>query len=198
MGSFNRKVRRNEGNDQVTEEQQRLPVGKVTSAPVKGQFQALPVLAWISLRKASEVRLMMLALLLLRENKIHGMLQMEIPVYSETEAAIVATLQRLGWDGRVWPEDAGWPTGSDDEGSLQHFLSQANLASSLVFPPSEGGNATLAVSVERAKGNFFMPPLPSDQDPDPNLLAKFKELCENFKVFYTDAHLARSHGETIH
>lgn len=41
------------------------------------------------------------------------------------------------------------------------------------------------VSVQRAKGNFFMPPLPeAEVDPDEKLVSRFKELCQDFKVFY--------------
>lgn len=134
MGSFDRKVRRNnEKEELVTEEQQRLPVGKVVTSPVKGEFLALPMLGWVSLRKGSEIRLLMLALLLLRDAKISGVIHIEIPIYPETERNTIWMLQKFGWDGRVWPKDAGWPTGAPDEEGHTHMLGQVNLSGSFVF-----------------------------------------------------------------
>jgi hypothetical protein len=203
MGSFDRKVRRSTENELVTEAQQRLPVGKVVSSPVKGEFMGLPLMGWVSLRKNSEVRLLMLALLLIREGGVKGILHVEIPIYPETETNAVWLLQSFGWDGRTWPTDPGWPTGTDDEANHKHFLEQSGLVASLVFPPVEGGShATMNVDIQRAKGNFFMPPLPeAAEEPDPKLVARFQELCQNFKVFYpTQASTSekRSHGETLH
>lgn len=206
MGSFDRKFRRaNEKQEQVTEEQQRLPVGKVVSSPVKGICLGLPMLGWVSLRKGTDIRLLMLALLLLKESKIVGLLHVEIPIYPETERNALWMLQNFGWDGRVWPQDAGWPTGTPDEPGIRHMLSeQAGLAGSLVFPPSEtgAGNVAMNVEISRAKGNFFMPPLPeAEVDPDPKLVSRFQELCADFKVFYpiqAKSTEKRDHGEPLH
>ena len=203
MGSFDRKVRRNGDSELVTEDQQRFPVGRVVSSPVKGECMGLPMLGWISLRKGSEIRLLMLALLLLREGKPIGLLNVEIPIYPETERNTLWMLQSFGWDGRVWPKDEGWPTGSADEPGLQHMLGQAGLVSSIVFPPSKtGDHATMDVNISRAKGNFFMPPLPdAEVDPDPKLVSRFHELCLDYKVFYpvqATSTEKRDHGEVLH
>jgi hypothetical protein len=203
MGSFDRKVRRSTESELVTEAQQRLPVGKVVSAPVKGEFRGLPLMGWISLRKNSEVRLLMLALLLIRDEGVKGILHVEIPIYPETETDAIRLLQSFGWDGRTWPTDPGWPTGTDDEANHKHFLEQSGLVASLVFPPVEGGShATMNVDIQRAKGNFFMPPLPEAAgEPDPKLVARFQEICQDFKVFYpTQASTSekRDHGEVLH
>jgi len=196
MGSFDRKLRRTYDSAEVTEEQKRFPVGKVVSSPVKGEFQALPVLGWISLRKGTEIKILNLALLLLREGKVSGMLHMDVPIYPETQSNTMAMLQNFGWDGRVWPLDEGWPTGTPDEEGHRHLLVQTKLVATIVFPPSEtGGHATLNVEVSRAKGPFFMPPLPAAEiDPDPVLVAKFETLCQDYAVFYPEPSL----GHTIH
>jgi hypothetical protein len=203
MGSFDRKFKRQEERQElVTEAQQRLPVGKVVTSPVKGEFLALPMFGWISLRKNSEIRLLMLAVFLLREAKISGMLHIEFPVYPETERDTVWMLQEFGWDGRVWPQDEGWPTGSGDEEDHRYMLGQVALAGSLVFPPKSGGHPAMNVSVERARGNFFMPPLPeAKEDPDEKLVARFRDLCQNYKVFYKiegKSEEKRDHDETLH
>jgi len=214
MGSFDRKVRRSTESELVTEAQQRLPVGKVVSAPVKGEFRGLPLMGWISLRKNSEVRLLMLALLLIRDEGVKGILHVEIPIYPETETDAIRLLQSFGWDGRTWPTDPGWPTGTEDEANHRHFLEQSGLVASLIFPPVEGGqHATMNVNVQRAKGNFFMPPIgvkleedsaplpEAAEEPDPKLVVRFQELCQNFKVFYPTQATStekRDHGEPLH
>jgi hypothetical protein len=203
MGSFDRKVRRSTENELVTEAQQRLPVGKVVSTPVKGVFLGLPLMGWISLRKNSEVRLLMLALLLIRDGGVKGILHVEIPIYPETERDALWMLQSFGWDGRIWPTDPGWPTGTEDEANHTHFLEQSGLVASFVFPPVAGGaHATMNVDIQRAKGNFFMPPLPeAAEEPDPKLAARFQELCQDFKVFYPvqgNSSEKHDHGETLH
>lgn len=195
MGSFSRKFRH--VDSEVSEAQQRLPVGQVVTRPVKGDFHGLPVLGWVSRRKDQDTRLLMLALLLLRNNQLEGMLQMECPVYPETERAVVGTLQRLGWDGRIWPMEDGWPTGViEDEQNIRHFLNTAKLEATLVFPPnSDLVNALLPLTVERAAGKFLMPPLPEPPDPlSPVLIDRFTQLCHVPTVFYP----SRKDGEFIH
>lgn len=203
MGSFDRKFKRAEERQElVTEEQQRLPVGRVVTSPVKGEFLALPMLAWVSLRKGTDIRLLMMALFLLRDGKISGMINIEFPIYPETEQNTIAMLQKYGWDGRIWPTDPGWPSGTPDEEGHRDILDQVALVASIVFPPVGDGHAAMNVSVERAKGNFFMPPLPeAEVDLDPALVARFRELCENYKVFYpvkAESTEKRDHGETLH
>jgi hypothetical protein len=83
------------------------------------------------------------------------------------------------------------------------MLGQAGLVASFVFPPSEeGGHATMNVDISRAKGNFFMPPLPEAKvDPDPKLVSRFHELCSDYKIFYpvqATSSEKRDHDEVLH
>lgn len=198
MGSIGRKLRKAE-KDQVTEEQQRLPTGKIVSSPVKGEFTALPVLGWISLRKSTEIRLVMLAMLLFRDGKICGMFHVELPVYPETERDIISCLQRLGWDGRLWPRDAGWPDESNDEEGHRVLLESTQLAASMVFPPVGDGHATMNVHVTRARGPFFMSPLSkAEEDPDQKLVDRFHELCQDITGFYPKPDQKLPDGTTLH
>ncbi len=194
MGSFERKLRRI--HDQAAEEEakgvdhSRLPVGKVVTEPVRGDFQGLPVLGWISSRAVTKTPLVMVALLLLRDDNPQpaGMLHLEIPVFPETEEAVVAALERLGWDGRVWPKDSGWPTGGPDEEGHKHLLTQTGLKGTMVFPPNqEGAFATLSLTIGRARGPFLMPPLPEPETPPSvHLTVTLRVLCEDWKTFYPE------------
>lgn len=155
------------------------------SAPVKGEFQGLPLFGWVATRAKTEVPLVMIVLLLMRgteEPVPRGTLQLEIPVIpGENELAVVATLEQLGWDGRVWPTDDGWPDGTDDEDQVRTLMEQATLRATLTFPPhKDHGHATLPVDVQKAQGPFLMPPLPQPEDPPSEALtAKLRQLCEN-------------------
>jgi hypothetical protein len=165
-------------------------VGKVISDPVKGEFFALPLFGWVGVREQKNTPLVMLVLMLFRsvdDPRPRGTLQIELPVHEDTELATLAVLERFGWDGRIWPEEEGWPPpGSDDEANLLALLEQSgNLLNTFTFPPGEEGAAAQKVDVQRARGPFLMPPLPKPEgEPDEYKLKKLRELCANPVVFY--------------
>lgn len=185
-----RKIQRNverresEGDEQeVPEHHLRLPVGTVKSEPVKGDFLTIPLFGWVSTRVKTHTPLVMLVVLLIRQGDEtpHGTLQIELPIFAETELQTLAVLERYGWDGRVWPTDPGWPDGNgEDEESLKALIAQAGLKATFVFPPNDAGVSVQEVKVTRARGPFLMPPLPEpDREPDPHKLARLRELCDN-------------------
>jgi hypothetical protein len=165
-----------------------LPVGKVLSEPVKGKFMTLPLFGWIGVREKTETPLVMLSVLLLPKNPVEsgtaGTLQIELPVFEETINNIVAALIRYGWDGRVWPRDEGWPTGStEDEEHLKYMLEVSGLKNTLVFPTSDQGAAAQEVHVARAAGPFLMPPLPEADEVDPWKVERLTHLCNDPSIF---------------
>ncbi len=167
----------------------KLPVGKLISPPVKGDFLCLPLLGWVGVREKVDTPLVLLALMLfksLEDVAPRGTLQIELPVHEETKLATVAALERFGWDGRIWPRDEGWPPAdSDDETNLQVMIAQAELSNTLVFPSDDEGTQAQQVKVSRARGPFLMPPLPKPEtDPDPMKVEKLTELCNNPSLFY--------------
>lgn len=171
----------------------RLPTGTVLSDPIKGDFSALPLFGYVSKRDKTNTPLVMLTFLLLRDDgqgqnnfRPKGSLSIEFPVYPETEDAIVYMLDRLGWDGRVWPNDDGWPTGDPDhEATLISLMESARLRATMTFPPTETGAVSMPVSVQRARGPFLMPPLADPDGPvDAVKKEKLRALCENHKVFH--------------
>ena len=171
----------------------KLPVGTVVDQaspePVRGEYLALPLFGWVSIRQKTEDPLVMLILLLIRsveDPSPRATLQIELPVFDETINDTLAALDRFGWDGRVYPIDDGWPDGDPDQlEQITGLMEQANLRATLTFPPGDQGISVQPVKIERAKGPFLMPPLPkTDDEPEPTKLAKLKLLCENPRQFY--------------
>ena len=167
----------------------KLPVGKLISPPIKGEFLCLPLLGWIGIREKVDTPLVLLVVMLFKsveDTEPRGTLQIELPVHDDTKLATVAALERFGWDGRIWPSDEGWPpAGSDDETNLQAMMKQAELSNTLVFPADDDGTPAQSVRVGRARGPFLMPPLPQPEtEPDPFKVKKLDELCDNPALFY--------------
>lgn len=195
MGQL-RKIQRHIDRDQditdIPAEHLKLPVGQVMSSPVKGEFLALPLFGWVSVRRQTNTPLVMLVMLLMREGEDsspRGTLQVELPMFEDTELATLGVLERFGWDGRVWPAEEGWPSGAtEEEIQLRALMEQAGLKSTLTFPPTENGYMAQPVEVTRAHGPFLMPPLPElEGDPDPVKLARLRELCQDPKVLFKSA-----------
>jgi len=196
MGKLSRRLERRKQQREEQEAQgpkgadhRKLPVGKLISPPVKGDFLCLPLFGWVGVREKVDIPLVMLVVMLIRNTEVpepKGTLQIELPIWPETLNPTVAALQRFGWDGRIWPRDDGWPEGSDDDAkNLTELMHQANLRNTLAFPPDDKGTACQSVTVGRAVGPFLMPPLSEPEDEvDPFLLENLRALCEDPKPFY--------------
>jgi hypothetical protein len=185
-----RKIQRTMGRNTEEEQgdHQKLPTGMIKSSPVKGEFLALPLFGWVGVRKKLGTPLVMLMTLLMRsaeDTHPRGTLQIELPVWPETELATLDALIRFGWDGRVWPKDEGWPAGTPDEEMVTALLTQSNLKATLTFPSGEKGASAQPVVVSRARGPFLMPPLPEPVNPvDPAKLEYLRMLCQNPELFW--------------
>ncbi len=172
----------NEGTIDVPVNHRDLPQGKLLSPPIKGDFLALPLFGWVATRAGDRVPVVMLTLLLMRsvEDPLpRGTLSVTLPVIESTELAVLAALERFGWDGRVWPTDEGWPSGDGvDEAQVRKLMKDGNLRTTLTFPPNDKGVALQSVTVSKAQGPFLMPPLPEPEGPaDPDRLARLRGLC---------------------
>lgn len=165
----------------------KLPVGQVMSKPVRGEHLALPLFGWVANRDKVGTPLVMVGCLLLRhagDSQIRGMFQLELPVVEETELATAAALERFGWDGRVYPNDEGWPEGTADQEQIDALMATANLRATMTFPPGDQGTQAPTVKIERAQGPFLMPPLPEPEaPPNPMLVERLKQLCADPQVF---------------
>lgn len=168
-----------------------LPTGQVVSDPVKGNFLGMPILGWVSKQQSTDLPVVMLAALLLRASNFEtvGTLRMEFPIANEdAKASTLAMLAAYGWDGRVWPADAGWPTDSEEEEHVNDLLKGAGLQATLTFPPHpDRGAATLPVSVPRARGPFLMEPYAGEPGAGMENLARLNELLEDKgAMFFAD------------
>ncbi len=201
MSNFMRSLKRKQDRNfkQLTPEQMKLPSGRRLSGEGKGQYLTVPLVAVVSMREHENIPLVILAVALLDQtnHSLQGSLQIEFPVYPETESAIVMMLCRYGWVGSMWsPGDVGWPTDTEAEEPTKALLEEVELAATLVFPPSSEGLASPVVEVMRSQGNFLMPHLPRDEEPSPDMLKAFRECVVNYQKFYvrTDATKPRCMG----
>lgn len=189
LRKIQRQVQKNEeaGVEEVPVNHLMLPVGKVLSDPVRGEHLSFPLFGWVAARAKERTPLVMLAVILLdlETQETKGTLQIEFPIFTETEATTLSVLTGYGWDGRIWPEEAGWPDEGDDAEHLRRLLKEAHLKNTFVFPPQpDGGYFTQTVNISRARGPFLMPPLiDSETSPDPELLEKFRRLVVDPKKF---------------
>lgn len=156
-----------------------LPVGQVlTEQRVRGKVLAVPLLGWVAKRVRVQTPLVMVDVLLFNSSEDVvpcGRMRIEIPIFPETELGALSFLERLGWDGRVWPKESGWPDGDENEQeSLKTLMAHTNLNNTLVFPPSSSGTSAVEVSVERAQGPFLMPSMPVSEEV--KHLERFREL----------------------
>ena len=173
-------------------DQQKLPVARVLTEPVRGPHVSFPLLAWTALRERDRIPLVMLVLALLSPDKegICGTLEVELPVYPETEAATLLVLERYGWAGDVWTLGAPPPFDNIELGEqLKGLLNQTTtrMQRTLVFAPDPETGSALAqtVDVARAKGRFLMPPLEAPKEP-PNAerLKSLRDLIAGCASFF--------------
>lgn len=167
----------------------KLPVGQVMTQPLKGEFRGLPLFGWVAMRAKTDTPLVMLGILLMREVegelRPRGTLQIENPIFEDTELPTVALLEQLGWDGRVWPIDDGWPQGEADEEQVLALMEQAGLRATMTFPPGEQGHAMIPLNVQRAQGPFLMPPWEEPtQEPSQYLVDKLRLICGDPKLYF--------------
>lgn len=130
---------------------------------VPGTCRFLPSLAW------TQRGAVVLAgfLLRLQEDKMVGTLAWTMP-WTETNALHIATLiDRLGWDGRLFPHDAdsekpgeeGWPVDEEEVRGLRYMMAGRKIQATLTFPPQAEGNRILTIDIlRRADVEFAMSP----------------------------------------
>lgn len=194
LRSFKRR-QKDGGSNELPFAEQKLPTGRVVSEPVKGMFVSFPILGWIAVRDRDQTPLVMLALALLESDKedegLKGMLELELPLYADTEAATVAMLERYGWQGTVWaPGDPPPFDNPELVEQLTGLLSKTSprLRATFVFAADPGTGSALAQPVEvmRARGRFLMPPLERPSEPPhPERLEVLRSIVRDRRSFYS-------------
>jgi hypothetical protein len=172
MSNSLRRLKRQQDRDsnELPPEEQKLPTGRVVGDPLRGKFLSVPLLGWVAVRDRDRIPLVMLVLALLGESDhaMHGTLEVELPLYLDTEAATLAALERYGWAGTTWA--LGDPAPNGDEGlgeQLTGLISQVsqNLRATLLFASGATFTPAQEVEVTRAQGRFLMPPLEKPSEP---------------------------------
>lgn len=155
-----------------------LPVGEMISGPLKGDFQAMPVVSWIGVREIKATPLVMVAAVLLPLDNvefIQGTILLEIPVTSTNESDVCRFLESVGWSGKLWPGDA---VDADTVDTLHSLSEQFSLRKTLVFDAEDP--SLFKVTVQRPRGPFLMPAIPTaDVPPQDTTLQKFREILLN-------------------
>jgi hypothetical protein len=154
-----------------------------------GPFRLLPVLG--HLRLEFGVTILALSTILLRtfDDKHMGTLGWNLPVNERTEKRVCGLLTSFGWDGRIWPFDAGWPDGLTEETGLRVLLKDARILGTFVFPPEPQGNRVLRVEVQKLSNDFpLSPEIPPEDyiEPTEAQLEKFRQLVAEPSVFLND------------
>ena len=151
-----------------------------------GPYKLLPVIGWI--RAEGEGRSLVLSCIMLRQydDRHMGTLGWTIPINIRTGAQVLRLLAALGWDGRIWPDDAGWPDDVPEREGLKTMLRDARLSCTMVFPPDLTGTRVLRVNILTCSTDFPLEPLVPAQDVvgvTQELRAKFRDICQDPSVF---------------
>jgi hypothetical protein len=151
-----------------------------------GPYNVLPILG--SLHKGKNTAFVHLSTFLLRiaDDEHVGVMNWVLPFNIRTEKSIVRLLASLGWDGRVWPADEGWPGDTKEARGLRELLRGQNLLSTLTFPPDgENGNRVMRLDVLRTSGEFPLSPEFGEGGipPQSGMLDKLRELANDPCVF---------------
>jgi hypothetical protein len=163
-----------------------LALAKVTSGEIRpGPYNILPVLCTMHRAKTSVYVLLSSFLLRIPDDKHMGVMNWLLPYNERTALTVCKLLVSLGWDGRVWPDDAGWPTGTEADG-LRQVLKGQNLTATLTFPPDpKNGNFCLRQEVLRSNADFALCPDVDDgaREPTPEHLEKLRQLAIDPSIF---------------
>jgi hypothetical protein len=194
MSNSLRSIKRRQDNasTELSPEQQKLPTGRVLTGPLRGTFLTFPLLSWISVRQRDRIPLVMLVLALMEAEQIEmrGTLEVELPLYVDTEAATLTALERYGWAGSVWSIGDPPPLDNTDLAELLEGLlgqTTTKLKKTLVFEPDPTtGNAPAQfVEVSRAQGRFLMPPLERPTTPpNEDRVRALRALVPDYRSFF--------------
>jgi hypothetical protein len=163
-----------------------LCLAKVTSgdAVKPGPHNVLPVLCSMHKTQAGGIYLLLTSFLLrIADESNVGTLHWMLPWNERTETVVSTLLASFGWDGRVWPEESGWPgEGTQEAKGLKELLRGANLHATLTFPPdANDGNAVLRQDVLRTSADFpLSPEVEGGAKPaSPEMIEKLRKLAED-------------------
>jgi hypothetical protein len=112
--------------------------------------------------------------------QVLGTCLLDTPARETNQRALAGWLAKLGWDGRVWPKEEGWPDGQEDmEKAVLKAAMKHKVAHVLVFPSGDLSSAAQSLEVKNSSGWFPLAPLEDPQDLDPFILERYQALTED-------------------
>lgn len=151
-----------------------------------GPYNVLPVLGSMHKGKATTFIHLSTFLLRISDDAHVGVMNWVMPFNPRTEMTVVRLLASLGWDGRVWPAEEGWPGDSKEATGLRTLLANQNLTSTLTFPPDgDNGNRVVRQEILRTSADFPLSPEFEGPGvpPTAGMLDKLRKLAEDPTVF---------------
>lgn len=161
-----------------------LPVAKIqdSSIQIRGSALLFPLCSFLTTSTHQGEVLRTEALLFRFEEeapKVIGTCLLDFPVREENKTQLVGWLSGLGWDGRVWPREPGWPDeAADMEKAILKAAMKHKVAHVLVFPSGDLSSTAQSIEVKSPSGWFPLEPLAQMQDIDPFLVERFLALTE--------------------
>jgi hypothetical protein len=163
------------------------PTGVLTDGKVRpGTYPAFAVMGWTEeLHNRWPAVVLRLALMQRQSEVVIGGMFLYMPFSPRSERHVCATLERLGWDGRIWPhKDHGWPEGHDEEGTILELLQKAELGATLTFPNDPNvGIPAIPIYVGKRVGCGTFHTAPYHEAPMPKHLETIRQLTKDNSPF---------------
>lgn len=138
-------------------------VTEVTKPLSAGLYRLLPLAGGIRVNKDGDIKLVISGTVLRAfEAKNVGILNWGIPMTPANIPKAVQVMAALGWDGKVWPLDGGWPHPTDNEDEakgLEFIMRDLKLAQVFTFPPDAVRGSRVLKFVLGHTVDFFPMPL---------------------------------------
>lgn len=151
-----------------------------------GPCRILPVIGWIRVEHGHPFLTLSCIMLKVLDDRHLGTLSWNIPLNPRTERTAATLLASLGWDGRVWPQDRGWPDGLAEETGLHTLLNDAQIGATMTFPPKAQGSLVLRVEVAKMSNDFPLnPEVPAEdrREPTDELVDRLHQLTAEPETF---------------
>ena len=159
-------------------------IAKDQTKPARYRF--LPLLGSIVVRSDRTFLALQGLLLRLHEDQQAGGMSWSIPLNERTMTQAANLLTSLGWEGRTWPNDAGWPDSDEKEAvGFNRLLTECSLEASFVFPPDpvQGSRAVFVDVASCENGIFPLAPDNEGVESNPDHLARLTELAQTPELF---------------
>lgn len=152
-----------------------------------GMFWFMPIMGWIEPRDGPALLLISGSLLRIADQSYGGSGSWRIPVTANNREAILTLLASLGWNGRIWPDDGGWPSGFPEEEGLRMLVTRVPLSATFSFAPEpQKGTRVLKVLVPKTNGHMLLPPEVAKEDQEPvteAMRARYDQVAADPSVF---------------